>query len=82
MIYLFEVFQLMVVLVSAQIAYQLVFSESFTFESVIQKFKEVYAKKGRNTNLVSIASKNHEDLADIAGEFGAELTDVMIENNP
>ena len=76
--YLFEIFQLMVVLVSAQIAYQLLFSESFTLESVLQKFKEVYAKKGHNANLVSIANRKHEDLADIAGEFGAELTDVII----
>lgn len=77
-IYLFQVFQLLVVLVSAQFAYQLFFSESFTLESIMLKFKEVYANKGRNKKLVSIARRKHEEAADIAGEFAAEFTDIVI----
>ena len=79
--YLFELFQLSVVLVSGLITYKLFSRERFTFESVVKKFKDAYAtKEGSNEKLKAIASK-HEDLAAIAGEFGAELTDVIIKNN-
>ena len=85
--YLFELFQLMVVLVSGLVTYKLFFSES-TFKSVIKKFKETYKKLGANDNangnsndandvFNSIASKD-ENLTDIAGEFGAELTHVIV----
>ena len=77
-IYFVHALRLMILLITSQFAYQLFFSTTFTLRNVLQKFKEVYAKKGHNENLVFIASKQREDLADIAGEFAAEFTDVII----
>ena len=76
--YLFQLLQLVVVLVSTQISYQLLGGGSFSLQSIIEKFKEVYAKKGTNDKLVAIAEKKHEELSGVVGEFAAELTDVVI----
>ena len=76
--YLFQLLQLVVVLVSTQIAYQLLGGGSFSLQSIVEKFKEVYAKKGTNDKLVAIAEKKHEELSGVVGEFAAELTDVVI----
>ena len=76
--YLFHVIQLLVVLLSIRFTYNLFFSNTFSFETIVQKFKEVYAKRGHNKVLASIAQQEHEELADVAGEFAAEFTDVMI----
>ena len=81
-IYLFQVFQLIVVLVSIQFASQLFLSDSFSLVNFFQKFKEVYAERGRNKNLSLIASKKDEELADLAGKFAAEFTDYIISAAP
>ena len=76
--YMFQLLQLIVVLVSAQIGYQLLFGNGFSLESVFKKFKEVYAERGGQEKLVAIAEKKHEELSNVVGEFAAELTDVVI----
>ena len=77
--YILELIQLVVVLVSTQLAYQLLFGSSFSFESVVKKFKEVYVEKGGNEHLSAIVRQRHEELSDITGEFTAKLTDMMIQ---
>ena len=79
-VYLFELFQLIVVLVSTQFAYKLFFSSSFSFESVVQKFKEVYAERGANGPLVSVA-RDKEELEEVAGEFAVVIADAVISKN-
>ena len=76
--YLFHVFQLLVVLLSIRFTYKLFFGDTFSLEGIAQKFKEVYAKRGHNKTLASITRQEHEELADVAGEFAAEFTDVII----
>lgn len=76
--YIFELVQLIVVLISTQFAYKLLFTSSFSFENIVKKFKDVYSEKGSNKSLVSVAQKK-EDLDDVAGEFAAELTAVIID---
>ena len=77
--YILQLLQLVVVLVSTQLAYQLLFGSSFSFESVVKKFKEVYAEKGGNERLSAIARQRHEELSDITGEFAAKFTDMIIQ---
>ena len=65
---------------STQIAYQILGSGSFNLQNIVKKFKEVYAEKGANEKLASIADQEHEELSDVIGEFVAEFTDVVIKN--
>ena len=78
-IYIFHLFQLIVVLVSTQLAYKLLFDGGFSLESVVKKFKDVYAARGSNETLATIVRQKHEELSDVAGEFAAEFTDVMVQ---
>ena len=78
--YIFQLLQLVVVLVSTQIAYRILGSGSFNLQNIVKKFKDVYAEKGANEKLASIADQEHEELSDVIGEFAAEFTDVVIKN--
>ena len=78
--YLLNVFQLTLVFLSTQVAYELYFGSSFSFKHVFQKFRQVFAdKKVKNYDrLVEIAEK--KSAADEAtGEFAAVLTDVIVQ---
>lgn len=68
----------MVVLVSGVVTYKLFFSESFTFKSVVKKFMNNYAAKGNDEELKDIAKRDDVITDNIAGEFGAKLTDMII----
>ncbi len=81
--YLFNVFQLTIVVISTQIAYELYFGSSFSFKHVFQKFRDVLSKKDSksyNNNLIAIA-KDHSNYAEVdeaTGAIAAELTDVIV----
>ena len=78
--YLLNVFQLTIVIISTQIAYELYFGSSFSIKHVFKKFLEVFATKERddfNGILIDIAKQSHE-VDEATGNFAAELTDVIV----
>ena len=82
--YLFNVFQLTIVIISTQVAYELYFGSSFSLKHVFQKFREVFANKKRrsyNKELVEIATNHHDysEIDEATGAFAAELTDVIVQ---
>ena len=81
--YLFELFQLMVVLVTGLITYKFFLSASFTFESVLKKLiKEYAAKEDTDSNLKAIAKKHEvQKFSVTAGEFGAEITHAIVKKH-
>ena len=81
--YLFNIFQLTVVIISTQIAYELYFGSSFSTKHVLQKFREVFASKQHkdyNEKLVNIARDHntYSEIDEAAGAFTAELTDIIV----
>ena len=79
--YLLNVFQLTIVIISTQIAYELYFGSSFSIKHVFKKFLEVFATKERNDfngKLIDIAKQSHE-VDEATGNFAAELTDVIVQ---
>jgi len=81
--YIFNIFQVTIVMLTTQVGYKLYFSSSFSMKQVFQKFRETFAtKKSKDTNetLVAIA-KNHLEHPDIdvaTGVFAAEFADLVI----
>lgn len=81
--YLFNIFQLMVVIISTQVAYDLYFGSSFSTKDVFEKFRELFALKKNNNynqNFVAIAQNRakYSEINDAVGAFAAEFTDVII----
>ena len=82
--YLFNIFQLTIVIISTQVAYELYFGSSFSLKHVFQKFREVFASKKKrsyNKELVEIAGNHHDysEIDEATGAFAAELTDVIVQ---
>lgn len=82
--YLFSIFQLTIVIISTQVAYELYFGSSFSIKNVFHKFREIFAiksSKSYNRNLVDIAQDHttYPEIDDATGAFAAELTDVIIQ---
>lgn len=82
--YLFSIFQLTVVVISTQVAYELYFGSSFSIKNVLHKFREAFAQKHSkdyNQNFLDIAQdhKTYSEIDDATGAFAAELTDVIIQ---
>lgn len=82
--YLFSVFQLTVVIISTQVAYELYFGSSFSIKTVFSKFREMFALKsgqGQKQSLVDIAQDQttYAEVDTATGAFAAELTDIIIQ---
>ena len=81
--YLFNIFQLTIIIISTQVAYKLYFVSNFSLKHVFQKFREVFANKKRsyNNELVQIADnhRKYSEIDEATGAFAAELTDVIVQ---
>lgn len=90
--YLFNIFQLSIVIITTQIAYELYFGSSFNLKHILNKFRKAFVKRheqnkaqnednkddNKDDKLVKIARDHNYEIIDAAGEFGAELFEVVV----
>ncbi len=83
--YLFNLLQLLVVIISTQVGYKLYYDSGIDLKQVLLTFRKVFAEKesnGGNKNLVAIAKDKTDrycEIDDATGAFAAELTDVIVQ---
>lgn len=69
--YLFNIFQIVVILISTQFAYKLLFGKKFSLKRILESFLEEIEKKS-NEKLRKIIKENEDNVAKATGKIVAE----------